>query len=103
MARTDHPRPIASPSSALAGSTPWRERAFLSLKIAAEVSSVSIATLYRFSDAGRLKLRDFGGRTLVDTQSLIALINSAKDWTPRDRGSEARAKRKEVAAAGLRS
>ena len=102
LPRTDTAIPTTS-SPSIVGSTPWRERAFLSMKIAAEVAGVSITTLYRFSDAGQLKLRDFGGRTLVDTQSLIALINSAKAWTPRDRGSEARAKRKQIARTALQS
>jgi len=83
--------------------TPWRERPLLPLKIASEVAGVSPASLYRFSDEGRLKLRELGGRTLVDTPSLIALIGTAKDWTPRPRGQEARDKRKEIARSGLRA
>jgi hypothetical protein len=71
------------------------------LKVASEIAGVSAASLYRFSDEGRLKFRELGGRTLVDTNSLIALISSAKDWAPRDRGKEARAKRKEIARASL--
>ncbi len=83
--------------------TPWRERPLLPLKIASEIAGVSPASLYRFSDEGRLKLRELGGRTLVDTTSLIALIDTAKDWTPRPRGQEARAKRKEIARTALRA
>jgi hypothetical protein len=71
------------------------------MKAAAELCGVSIASLYRFSDEGRLVLRRLGGRTLVDTKSLIALIESAENWTPYDRGKEARAKRKEIARAAL--
>lgn len=82
---------------ASAAYTPWRDRPFLQLKTASEIVGVSIASLYNFSDAGRLKLRNFGGRTLVDTKSLIALIETAEDWTPKKRGQEARAKRKETA------
>lgn len=93
---------LPTPAVTLAGSTPWRERPFLQLKAASEIAAVSVTTLYRFSEAGRLKLRDFGGRTLVDTKSFIALIDSANDWTPRDRGREARAKRSEIARAALR-
>jgi hypothetical protein len=81
--------------------TPWRDRPFLQLKAASEIVGVSIASLYNFSDGGRLKLRNFGGRTLVDTKSLIALIETAEDWTPKKRGQEARAKRKEIARAAL--
>ncbi len=91
----------STPAMALAGATPWRERAFLQLKAASEIAGVSVTTLYRFSDAGRLKLREFGGRTLVDTPSFIALLATAEDWTPKDRGKEARAKRREIARAAL--
>lgn len=72
----------------------WRERALLPMKVAAEIIGVSIASLYRFSDEGRLVLRRLGGRTLVCTKSLIAIVDSAEKWTASDRGSEARAKRK---------
>lgn len=89
------------PAVTLAGSTPWRDRAFLQLRAASEIAGVSVTTLYRFSDAGQLKLREFGGRTLVDTQSFIDLLGTAKDWTPRNRGQEARAKRKELARAAM--
>ncbi|MBR1124515.1 helix-turn-helix domain-containing protein [Bradyrhizobium lablabi] len=71
----------------------------LQLKIAAEIAGVSPATLYRFADEGKLTLREFGGRTLVATESLILLLNTAKAWTPRRRGEQARARRKEIARA----
>jgi hypothetical protein len=67
-----------TPAVTLAGSIPWRERAFLQLKAASEIAGVSVTTLYRFSDAGSLKLREFGGRTLVDTPSFIALLDTTK-------------------------
>jgi hypothetical protein len=89
------------PAVPAAGSTPWRERAFLQMKTASEIAGVSVTTLYRLSDAGRLKLREFGGRTLVDTPSFIALLATAEDWVPKNRGREARAKRKEIARAAL--
>jgi hypothetical protein len=98
----ENPKLQLTSAVTLAGSTPWRERAFLQLKAAAEISGVSVTTLYRFSDAGRLKLREFGGRTLVDTPSFVALIATAENWTPKNRGQEARAKRKEIARAALR-
>jgi len=77
--------------------TPWRDRPLLPLKTAGEIVGVSPASLYRFADEGKLKLRTLAGRTLVDTQSLIALAESASDWTPKDRGKEARARRAEIA------
>ncbi|MDB5535019.1 MAG: hypothetical protein JWO28_3334 [Hyphomicrobiales bacterium] len=92
---------VESSSVSFAGYTPWRERPNLQLKIAAEIAGVSPASLYRFSDEGKLKLKEFGGRTLVDTKSLIALIESAKDWTPKPRGGEARAARKTAARSAL--
>jgi hypothetical protein len=91
----------SEPAPSVAGYTPWRDRPLLQLKTASEIAGVSPASLYRFSDEGKLKLRELGGRTLVDTKSLIALIETAKDWTPKKRGEEARAKRKEVARTAL--
>jgi hypothetical protein len=99
LARNDS----TSPSVLVAGSTPWRERAFLQLKTASEIAGVSISTLYRFSESGQLKLRGFGGRTLVDTPSFIALLATAEDWTPKNRGQEARAKRREIARTAMQS
>jgi len=48
-----------------------------------------------------LRLRELGGRTLVDTKSLIGADRHRKDWTPKNRGQEARAKRKEIARAAF--
>jgi len=90
-----------SEPTAPAPQTPWRDRPLHPLKTAAEIIGVSVASLYRFSDQGRLTLRRLGGRTLVETKSLIALAESAEKWTPYDRGKEARAKRKEIARAAL--
>ena len=81
------PSPSIVPSATY---IPWRDRPHLQLKVASEIAGVSPASLYRFSDEGRLKLRELGGRTLVDTKSLIALIETAKDWTPKKRGEESR-------------
>jgi hypothetical protein len=92
------PSPSIVPSATY---IPWRDRPHLQLKVASEIAGVSPASLYRFSDEGRLKLRELGGRTLVDTKSLIALIESAKDWTPKNRGGEARKKRADVARIAL--
>ncbi|MBX9847494.1 MAG: hypothetical protein K2Z80_37530 [Xanthobacteraceae bacterium] len=86
-----------------ARTTTWRDSALLPMKVASEAVGVSITSLYRLADAGRLQLRTLSGRTLVVTTSLIALADSAEDWTPSDRGKEARAKRKEIARAALQS
>jgi hypothetical protein len=83
--------------------TSWRDRPLLPLRTASEVIGVSVSSLYRFADEGRLKLRTLAGRTLVDTQSLSALAESAADWVPSERGKEARAKRTETARSAWRS
>jgi hypothetical protein len=93
----------SKPTPSIAGYTPWRDRPLLQLKTASEIAGVSPASLYRFSDEGKLKLRELGGRTLVDTKSLIALIDSAADWTPKNRGGEARQKRAAVARTALQA
>lgn len=77
----------------------WQETSLLPMKIASAAAGVSITSLYRFADVGKLKLRTLAGRTLVDTKSLIALIEDAADWSPTNRGAEARAKRCEIARA----
>jgi hypothetical protein len=102
LARKPFPTQITAVSS-LPAYTPWRDRPFLQMKAASEIVGVSVASLYKFSDIGRLKLRDLGGRTLVDTKSLIARIETASDWTPKNRGVAARAKRKEIARTAFQS
>jgi hypothetical protein len=98
------PKKVASESSTEPkGQIPWRDRPLLPLKIAAEIIGVSPASLYRFADEGRLKLRTLAGRTLVDAPSLSALADSATDWKSTDRGKEARAKRAETARSAWRS
>lgn len=74
---------------------PWRDRPVLTLKVAAEIVGLSVAGLYQLNAKGELHFKALGGRTLVDTQSLIALIENAPDWKTNDRGREARAKRVE--------
>lgn len=76
---------------------PWRETAYLSMQIGGAVVGVSVTSMYRFAEEGKLKLRTLAGRTLIDTKSLIALIDGAEDWKPTNRGAEARAKRREIA------
>lgn len=88
--------------AAIAAQIPWRDRPLLPLKVASEVVGVSVASLYRFADEGKLKFRQLAGRTLVDTKSLIALADAADDWTPKNVGKEAREKRKQIARAALR-
>ncbi|UES46827.1 hypothetical protein [Roseibium aggregatum] len=77
----------------------WRNSAYLPLTRASEIAGVSTASLYNFESAGRLQFKRLAGRTLVTTESLIALIDSAEDWTPSDRGSHGRAARTQRARA----
>lgn len=77
----------------------WREYPVQTVQSASSIAGISPASLYRFAAEGRLKLRRLAGRTLVDTQSLIALIDSAEDWTPSRRAEKARATRVERARA----
>lgn len=71
----------------------WRERPFQTLNAAADIAGLSVASLYRFESEGRLTFKRLGGRTLVDTASLIALLETAETWTPSKRGSAAVAAR----------
>lgn len=73
--------------------TPWRERPFQQMQTASEIAGLSPASLYRFAAEGRLILKKLGGRTLVDTSSLIALIGQAEPWSPSDRAEQARSAR----------
>lgn len=77
----------------------WTERRLLPLKAAAKIIGLSPATLYRLEADGRLKFRRLGGRTLVDTPSLIELIDGSEEWTASDAGSAARAARADRANA----
>lgn len=79
--------------------TPWQERPHLNMQAAAEIAGVSTASLYRLAHQGRLTLKKFAGRTLVTTSSLIAVLDSAEDWSPSDRPAKALAVRGERARA----
>lgn len=71
----------------------WRERAFLPLATAAEILGISPASIYGLEAKGRLSFSRLAGRTLVNVDSLKALIDNADPWTASDRGKEARAAR----------
>ncbi|MBX9847495.1 MAG: hypothetical protein K2Z80_37535 [Xanthobacteraceae bacterium] len=73
--------------------TRWQERPLLSMQLASEIAAISVGSLYRLAEARRLKLRTLQGRTLVETSSLVELIEGAPPWSPSSRGKEARAKR----------
>jgi len=78
---------------------PWQQIPHQTMQNAGRLAGLSPASLYRYAAEGRLKLRRLAGRTLVDTQSLIALIDSAEEWTPSSRTEKARATRVERARA----
>jgi hypothetical protein len=78
---------------------PWQQIPHQTMQEASRIASLSPASLYRYAAEGRLKLRRLAGRTLIDTQSLMALIESAEEWTPSDRAEKARATRVERARA----
>lgn len=84
-------------------SVPWRDRPHLVMKLAAEVSGISPAGLYKAAHEGRLTFIKSEGRTLVVTESLVALMGQAQPWTAQsNRGAAARAKRAEAARTSLR-
>lgn len=68
----------------------WRNTAYIPVSRASEIAGVSTTSLYNMNEAGRLEFKRLAGRTLVTTKSLIALLDSAEDWTPSDRGRHAR-------------
>lgn len=84
-------------------STPWRQRPRLRMTEAAEIACLSPASLYSLARDGRLELRKIAGRTVVDTQSLIKLIENDEPWTPSKRGAAARLKRSKENASRWRS
>lgn len=67
----------------------WRDAPFLRMKNASEILGLSVASLYRLAHDGRLKLKKLEGRTLVETKSLIAVVESASDWTPAPKTTKA--------------
>lgn len=77
----------------------WRDLPLLRMKDASEILGLSVASLYRLAHDGRLKLKKLEGRTLVETKSLIAVVESASDWTPATRTAKATEARKTHAAA----
>lgn len=102
MAFRSHARNSAANRTDIASAkpaTPWRDRPFQQMQTASEIAGLSPASLYRFAAEGRLILKKLGGRTLVDTSSLIALIGEAEPWSPSDRADRARAARADRAQA----
>jgi excisionase family DNA binding protein len=72
---------------------PWRERIGVPPKEAAALFGKSVSAVYRLAERGELRLVKFGGTTLVETQSLIAMVDAP--WRPSRRAAKARAVRAE--------
>lgn len=60
----------------------WRDRPLLTLKVSAELAGCSTATLYGAAARGELTFKRLGGRTLVETASLLRYLDSAAGWEP---------------------
>lgn len=82
-----------------ASALPWRQRAFVNLKLGGEVLGVSSTSIYRLAGQGKLILKRVAGRVVLDTTSVVALVDAAEDWSPSDRGSAGRKRRNELAQA----
>lgn len=76
---------------------PWRERPLLNLQDASKLLGVSTASIYRFEREGRLVFTRLAGRTLIETPSLIALVDSTEAWSPSGRPEKANRRRKVIA------
>jgi hypothetical protein len=77
----------------------WRTRPFQTVQDAALIASLSTASIYLLARNGRLVLKRLAGRTLVETESLVKVLESAEDWTKSTRGQKARDTRIERAKA----
>lgn len=77
----------------------WRETPHLRLQDAALIAGVSASTLYTLAQQDRLQFVRLLGRTLVDTQSLIALLDTREPWTPSTKPRAAQEAREARAAA----
>ncbi|WP_026606044.1 hypothetical protein [Methylocapsa acidiphila] len=78
---------------------PWRDRPLTQLALASQVSGLSQTSIRREAARGNLVLKRLAGRVLVETSSLVKLIESAEPWTASERGKAARQKRSEIARA----
>jgi hypothetical protein len=77
----------------------WRDRPFLSTKATAVLLGTSVSQVYKLVKDEQLVFVKLAGKTLVRTDSLIALIGAAADYSPSDRAKRAVEKRKEIARA----
>lgn len=51
---------------------------YLTIREAAEVFRISRSTIYAHAQCGRLPLKKFGGRTLIASADLVAMLEGGK-------------------------
>src|SRR5947207_1205119 len=71
----------------------WRETENQTLQNASRIAGVSVASLYRAQDDGRLTFKRLCGRVVVPTASLTKFVDGADEWVSSGRGGEARSAR----------
>lgn len=86
---------LCSVTSARLNDIHWRDRPLLTMQLAAQIAGVSRGALYGLAQRGELKLKSLAGRTLVETASLIAMIERVEPWSPSHRAAKATAARSE--------
>jgi excisionase family DNA binding protein len=70
----------------------WREKPLQSIKVAGELTNVSRPTLYKLAEQGKLVFRRLGARrTMVETASIVAYLDSAEPWVPLSRPAACKA------------
>lgn len=63
-----------------APTVPWFQKPVLPLRVASEVLGVSRSSLYRLQAGGKLTFARIGGKTVIRTESVIALLEAIEDW-----------------------
>lgn len=86
----------------------WRDRPFLTMEVAAELLGCSRAKIYNLATLpmAAIKLVSLGGRTLAETASIVAHLDTARPFVPTgtDRRGAALARARRIAreqASGL--
>jgi excisionase family DNA binding protein len=75
----------------------WRERPYQTIDKAADLTCRSKAHIYQLIHNGQLKAVTLGGKTLVETGSMITFLERARRWHPdRERVAAANRKRAEI-------
>jgi hypothetical protein len=61
---------------------PWAERPYLAIPLVAELLGRTVSGIYGMLRDGRLRGVHVAGRTMVVTESVLALLNSAIPYRP---------------------